>query len=296
MRTLSPEFAAHIATGQTTLANCWRVERADGMVLGFTDHDRVLAFDGISYSPVGGADAGQVASKLGAATDAAEIIAILDDDAIAEADILLGRFDNAEVQTWRVNWADTDVRHILRRDSIGEITRVDGVFRAELRSAQEQLNQRKGRLYQSLCGTSLGANPCGIDLENPTFKGQGSVVALEGASGVTTTDLSGFASDWFSHGHIVWTSGARSGKKDRVVRHKRTGVNDVLFVDTHIQDWVGSGDSFDVYAGCDRRMATCQAKFSNQTNFRGFPHIPGSDFVLKYPKSGDALSGAALVK
>jgi len=55
------------------------------------------------------------------------------------------------------------------------------------------------------------------------------------------------------------------------------------------------GDTFGVTAGCDRRFATCQAKFDNAVNFRGFPHIPGSDYVLRHPRNGDALDGRAVV-
>ncbi|MNT98193.1 hypothetical protein D3C72_2407210 [compost metagenome] len=47
-------------------------------------------------------------------------------------------------------------------------------------------------------------------------------------------------------------------------------------------------------AGCDRRLTTCREKFENVPNFRGFPHIPGNDFVLRYPRQGDNLDGRAL--
>lgn len=47
--------------------------------------------------------------------------------------------------------------------------------------------------------------------------------------------------------------------------------------------------------GCDRALATCRDRFGNVPNFRGFPHIPGNDFVLHYPRQGDALNGAPLV-
>jgi hypothetical protein len=47
--------------------------------------------------------------------------------------------------------------------------------------------------------------------------------------------------------------------------------------------------------GCDRAFATCRDRFGNVANFRGFPHIPGNDFVLHYPRQGDALNGAPLV-
>jgi len=47
--------------------------------------------------------------------------------------------------------------------------------------------------------------------------------------------------------------------------------------------------------GCDRALATCRDRFANVVNFRGFPHIPGNDFVLRYPQAGSALNGAPLV-
>ena len=47
------------------------------------------------------------------------------------------------------------------------------------------------------------------------------------------------------------------------------------------------GDAFTVTAGCDKQFATCQAKFDNAVNFRGFPHIPGNDFVTAIARPGD---------
>jgi len=40
MKTLTDDLQAHFASGTTTLAWCWRITRADGVVFGFTDHDR----------------------------------------------------------------------------------------------------------------------------------------------------------------------------------------------------------------------------------------------------------------
>ena len=42
----------------------------------------------------------------------------------------------------------------------------------------------------------------------------------------------------------------------------------------------GRAMTFTVTAGCDKHLATCRAKFANTVNFRGFPHMPGNDFVL----------------
>ena len=53
-------------------------------------------------------------------------------------------------------------------------------------------------------------------------------------------------------------------------------------------------DSFIARAGCDKRMATCTAKFANVANFRGFPKIPGQDAVLRYASRGDGNEGNVL--
>lgn len=36
-------------------------------------------------------------------------------------------------------------------------------------------------------------------------------------------------------------------------------------------------------ASCDHRFETCSEVFGNAENFRGFPHLPGADFVLLGP-------------
>ena len=40
MRIVPEEMAARIESGAATLCHVWRLERMDGMVMGFTDHAR----------------------------------------------------------------------------------------------------------------------------------------------------------------------------------------------------------------------------------------------------------------
>jgi uncharacterized phage protein (TIGR02218 family) len=44
--------------------------------------------------------------------------------------------------------------------------------------------------------------------------------------------------------------------------------------------------TFTVTAGCDKTHHTCRAKFANIINFRGFPHMPGNDFLTAIVRSG----------
>ena len=53
------------------------------------------------------------------------------------------------------------------------------------------------------------------------------------------------------------------------------------------QSVIAAGDDFTATAGCDKRFATCHNRFNNAVNFRGFPHIPGNDFVIRYPVQGE---------
>ena len=62
MTKMEAGLRAHLEGGLTTVAHAWAITRKDGVVLGFTDHDRELRFDGISFR----ADTGLSAPSPGA--------------------------------------------------------------------------------------------------------------------------------------------------------------------------------------------------------------------------------------
>ena len=45
--------------------------------------------------------------------------------------------------------------------------------------------------------------------------------------------------------------------------------------------------TIELSAGCDKSHATCATRFANVTNFRGFPHMPGNDFVAAVARPGE---------
>ena len=89
-----------------TIARAWAVTRRDGLVLGFTDRDRMLAFGGITFRPDTGLSAAAVVQGAGLSVDNTEASGALSDDAITEVDIMAGRWDAAEVRLWEVDWAN----------------------------------------------------------------------------------------------------------------------------------------------------------------------------------------------
>ena len=56
-----------------------------------------------------------------------------------------------------------------------------------------------------------------------------------------------------------------------------------------------SATHFTISAGCDKAFATCKAKFANQLNFQGFPHLPGNDAAYAYVDGEGVFDGAPLV-
>ena len=222
MKSLSAGLQAHLDEGTTTLAWCWRITRADGVTFGFTDHDRTLSFDGTDFEPESGLTASEVRSGSDLSVDAQDAEGVLTSDRITETDILDGRWDNAEVEVWRVNWANTGQRVLMRRGAIGQIRRGRLAFVAEVRSLAHVLGQTVGRTFQATCDAALGDARCGVDLEDPAFKGTGAVIDLLRDRAFTASGLGGFTSGWFTFGTLDWTSGANAGRRTEVLGHDVT--------------------------------------------------------------------------
>ena len=294
MKNLSPALQAHLDDGTTTLSWCWRISRSDGVALGFTDHDRTLRFDGTDFEPESGFAASEIRAGSDLAVDAQDATGVLTSDRITETDILDGRWDNAAVELWRVNWADTSQRVLLRRGAVGQIRRGRMAFVAEVRSLAHVLGQTVGRTFQAGCDARLGDARCGIDLENAIYKGTGVVTDLLRDRAFMASGLSGFDAGWFTSGTLTWTDGANAERITEVLAHGLDGsIATLTLLEAPVRA-IAEGDGFIARAGCDKRIATCSAKFANVANFRGFPNIPGQDAVLRYASQDGGHEGNVL--
>ena len=281
MRTLPQALSDHLKSGCTTLCNCWKVTRADGTIQGFTDHDRALTFAGQLYAAETGFRGTENISRLGLAVDNLEVHAALSSGAIAENDLINGLYDNAEVEVYLVNWQSPEDHVLLTKGNIGEVRRGKQTFMAEIRGLAHQLQQPQGRLFQSRCDAELGDIRCTIDLETAAHTATATLQELGADQTLTTDDLPTFATNWFKGGKLQWLTGGNQGAVFEVKSQQLHGGQT-----TEIKLWQkmnespNLGDQFQITAGCDKLFQTCRQKFSNQHNFRGFPHIPGNDFLL----------------
>lgn len=215
-------MASALDAGAAKLCHVWRLRRADGVVLGFTDHDRDLMFMGVVCRAQTGLTQGAASGDLGMdSPDNLAVSGLISGAALAAADIEAGLYDEAELRVFIVDWTDPsqfvelDGGYLARLEVAGGIDDAEGAFVAHVEGVAARLERSIGRCFGFLCDAALGDARCGLDLG-----------ALGGAT-------------------------------------------------------------------CDKRYATCRDTFHNIMNFRGFPDLPGDDFLSLYPRDGQALDGGS---
>ncbi|TKW65667.1 MAG: DUF2163 domain-containing protein [Paracoccus denitrificans] len=264
----------------TTIARSWSITRTDGLVLGFTDHDAVLTFAGITFRPDIGLSAQAVVQGAGLSVDNTEAVGALSDGAIEEADILAGRWDGAELCQWEVDWSDPSRHKLVFRGHLGEVCRSGGAFKAELRGLSEPLNQPVGRVFHPRCSAVLGDRMCKVDLDQPGLSATARIVAVDGGT-LRLAGLPGIDDRWFERGAIQFLDGEAEAIRCHV-KNDRALPDGMRQVELWTAPGVDAaqGDRVRLVAGCDKSAGMCQLKFSNYINFRGFPHLPEEDWLL----------------
>lgn len=138
----------------------------------------------------------------------------------------------------------------------------------------------------------LGDARCGIDLRDAAYRATVIVADVDAQGRLRIDGATGFADRWFERGQIEVLSGTAAGVRVMVKADRLTGSG--RLVELWHSAGLAAGDSLILQAGCDRRAETCQKKFSNFINFRGFPHIPGEDWLASYPVSSLVNDGGSL--
>ena len=177
----------------------------------------------------------------------------------------------------------------MRSGSLGEVRRAGAAFTAEVRGLAHYLQQPKGRLYQSACDADLGDARCGIDLDDPAFRGTGTVVAAASPRLFTASGLDAFAAGWFTRGLVTFTSGANAGRSQRSSATRSPAPRPRSSCGSPWRAPSPPATPSPSPPAATSSFATCKAKFANAANFRGFPHMPGNDFILAVAKPGEPV-------
>lgn len=264
-----------LSGGTLTLATGLRLLRRDGLALGFTSHDRDITIGGQLYDSEAGLNVSNLVNTEGFAVDNLEL-STLDDGVIFDAaEIFNGVWTNAKFFIIRYNWVTGNKVENLMAGTIGEASVRRSTISIELRGLQQYLQQPIGSVSTKTCRARLGDSRCGVDLGPFTQTGTVTSVTsnyLFAATGRTE------AADYFGEGLLEWLTGDNAGMRTKIRTHATGGVfTQALPTFRPIQ----AGDTFEVIAGCRKRLEDCRDKFSNILRMVAEPHRPPIDQLTK---------------
>jgi uncharacterized phage protein (TIGR02218 family) len=231
------------------------------------------------YSPAEGLSTSAIRTSETTGVDNFDARGVITDDRITDTDLLAGKYDNAKVRLFMVNYKDlTQGSLILLSGYIGEINFSDGMFNAEVRSLFQKLGQQIGQVTSATCRVKrFGDFRCKKDL---TALSNARVVAT-----VTSTTVIRFASDsnatdYYSDGELEMRDGPNRGEWREIKSHVLSGGQAVITLHLPFPFAISPGEHGVLTAGCNRSLDAC-ITFDNVVNFRGEPYLPGTDLFLK---------------
>lgn len=295
MKQVPQAFRDHLEGEVTTLCRCWIIETVAGERLGFTDHDQDVSLDGIVCQKHAGVESGSIEERTGLDVNSSDISGALQSEAISAAGIDAGNYDRARVTTCLVNWSHPEEYFVDRVSLVGEIVRRDGHYTMELQGLAAELDQTTGRHFANRCQADLGDTECGVSLVGEPMVASGTVLEVLSGVVLSVAGLESHAAGWFGGGRLVWQTGESAGRAIEVAEHVHQGSKTFLHLWQPMPEVIQPGDGFMLTAGCDKCFSTCKTKFSNHLNFRGFPHVPGSDKALAVASGMQHFDGEPMV-
>jgi uncharacterized phage protein (TIGR02218 family) len=256
----------------------WRVRRRDGVEQRFAALDVDVVWGGQVWTAAAPFDATAAEASRNLAAGQMEVAGLLASPEITAEALLNGLYDDAEVTVLRVDWsAPVRGAEVVLAGRIGRVTAGQTRFEAELLLPAALLDRPVLDLYSPECRVDLFSPPCGI--AEGIWTRPGTIAAILSD---TSFVVSGFAepAGWADYGRVTITSGPNTGARREIRSHGADGLIDLW---EPFAAPVAIGDTVSIAAGCDKRLATCRDRFANTLNFRGFPHLPGTDAVFRYP-------------
>lgn len=277
MQTLSVDYLAHLRAPVTTLALCWRIQRLDGVVLGFTQHDRAISLGGVVYTPAPAFSVSEVERTMTEAVDNLDVSGVFSSNTLTDEDLQVGRYDDARLTIFRLNWADPTMgQQPIASGLIGRVSRTDAGFVAELRGIKHLLQKQAAPVYSPSCRARLGDKACRVTLA--AFERRTALTA-QTSDTAFRFDNTGVVDSSLSFGVLRWLDGPLTGQDSVILTHSGTAIE----LDESMTQALSFPLKVRVTAGCDKRLATCRDVFSNVANYRGEPYVPGLDSLLNYP-------------
>jgi uncharacterized phage protein (TIGR02218 family) len=261
----------------TSVAYGWRLERRDGVTLGFTSHDQDVVVDGLLLRASPGMMPSSITESMGLDVDGLDVRGALTADAIRADELQAGRWDGTRLSIFLFDWAEPAAgQRMLAIGELGAISLSGDSFEAEFKGPAAKLDRAVAPYTSPSCRAEFCSAACGL---NAARFSRVALVASVANGAVTLAAASPMAIDAFAFGKLRWLDGQNCGLWSEVISNdatKLTLINAPPFP-------VTANSRVILFEGCDKTIATCATRFANAINFRGEPYLPGNDLLTRYP-------------
>jgi uncharacterized phage protein (TIGR02218 family) len=261
----------------TSVAYGWRLERSDGVTIGFTSHDQDVVFDGLLLRASPGMRPTSIVETLGLEDDGLDINGALSADAIRSDDLLAGRWDEAYLEIFLFDWIQpTAGRQLLASGELGAISFSGDAFEVEFMGLKRAFDRAVVPQSSPSCRATFCDSACGLNRQR--FRRLAKLSGAQGNRLLLDSPVIAPANA-FAYGCVRFLDGQNCGlladilssDADSVtVRHQSVIV-------------IQPSTAVELIEGCDKQISTCATRFANAVNFRGEPYLPGNDLLTRYP-------------
>ena len=288
-KTIDADMLTHYAGGTTSVAHALFIEREDGEMYGFTEHDANDEIEGFTYvcdDP--GLSVNAIATAVGCDVGNMEINVVHSGEVFTMLDLLENKWRNARFLIFRYNFRANPmvVGDECLAGYFGEIEVGNNTLKIELHDLRRLLNEPVGSVRSKTCRYRLGSTSmatgglCTLDISAPPFTVPFQVTSVVGTGRLAFRDNTlAHAADWFGEGYVEFDSGDLTGVRKKVHAYDADGT---FHLSLPTFTAIGVGDTGIAVVGCRHRyIEDCVVKFSNGINFGGEPHSRNVDTLTR---------------
>ena len=281
MRNLDINFQSRLNSQVSTFAKCWQIIGKMDNEICITEHDEDIIAFGKTFKSNNAFNATNLDLQNLPNSNRGAIEGAISIDGITENDILLGRFDNAQILLFLIDWQVPQYFVQIWQGIIGDIKLNGQVFEFELSGLESQLGKNLGRKFSRICDADLGDAKCTINIENYTQSGN--VVENISPSQLKANFAIAPVFENYKNGKLKFISGTMQNVEFPISSIETSGSAYLINFKGQISQKYNIGASIKIYQSCDKNFATCKGRFNNGANFRGCPHMPGESIIYASP-------------
>lgn len=284
--TLTNAMQTALNSQSMTLCQCVLITCKDDSQFGFINLDIALTFGGVTYEPFDAIAPTAYAESNTLEANNGQLQTVFSSDRITEQDLFAGKFDNARVDRFFIDWTNppTDLNaeplqfipitfgnRLSRTDSSEYGVTFDSTGRDYF------LDQKIGKITTRSCQHEFCDAKCKLNIAAYTYSFTITDIFVSISFEANNTQANGL----FENGTIIFTSGANNGISQQIAIYSESKFE--LFQPMPYP--IAVGDTFNAVVGCPKTIDFCISQ-NNVVNFGGFPTVPGNDFLLGGQQGG----------